>query len=365
MQRTTGHRGTRLAGLITLGLALTACASVTDVLPSRSASPSATTTAPACWNSPVTGTCAEPTDPVIVVKIDDVSAARPQFHLNQADVVIVEPVEGGLTRLFAVYHSQRPPTVGPIRSARITDTDLVAMLGEPGFAYSGSMSRLVPYLQRASMQLIGAPQGGSGYRRLSDRPAPHNYVADVAALIERLDDPGAAQLKASAYWKLAEKRPALGTAVTAVTATWPAARKDFIWDAERSVWNLSIFETKLLTQIDDAGTTERARATNIVVSETTLLDSSEFDTSHSRTPYPQTYGTGSGLVLVDGRAIEAQWRREAKTDFPRWFTLTGEEIALAPGNTWWLLVDDLSQVKLRTAATPSPSNSSTASTKSA
>lgn len=345
-------------GMLTVvlaGIVLSGCASVTELLPGATPDPSASSSsAPPCWSSPITGRCAEPDNPVIVVKIDDVSAARPQFNLNAADLVIVEPVEGGLTRLFAVYHGQQPQTVGPIRSARITDTDLVAMLGEPGFAYSGSMSRLVPYLLAAPMQRVGAPQGGDGYRRLSDRPAPHNYVADFATLIERLDDAPAARLQSTHFWLLAGKRPLLGTPVKAVTAVWPAARKDFIWDAALQTWNLSIYDTKLLTQIDDAGTTERARATNIVVSETTLLDSSEFDTSHSRTPYPRTYGTGRGLVFIDGRAIEAEWRREAKTDFPRWFTTTGEEIALAPGNTWWLLVEDLAQVTQRTGATPSP-----------
>ena len=131
----------------------------------------------------MTGTCSSPDAPVIIVKIDDVIELRPQFHLNQADLVLVEPVEGGLTRLFAVYNNVLPETVGPIRSGGITDTHLCSQFGNPLFAYSGSQSKLVPYLRSTSMQMVGVPQGGTGYSRLSDRSAPHNYVANVAELL--------------------------------------------------------------------------------------------------------------------------------------------------------------------------------------
>jgi len=54
---------------------------------------------------------------ILVVKIDDTRAAHPQIGLEYADVVYVEQVEGGLTRLAAVYSSQLPPLIGPVRSA--------------------------------------------------------------------------------------------------------------------------------------------------------------------------------------------------------------------------------------------------------
>lgn len=56
--------------------------------------------------------------PVLAVKIDNTSGARPRVGLTAADVVYVELVEGGLTRLLAIYASQLPAHVGPVRSAR-------------------------------------------------------------------------------------------------------------------------------------------------------------------------------------------------------------------------------------------------------
>ncbi|MEJ0014672.1 MAG: DUF3048 domain-containing protein [Actinomycetota bacterium] len=72
--------------------------------------------------------------PVLFVKIDDTKAAHPQIGLDSADVVYIEQVEGGLTRLAAVFSNKLPPKIGPIRSARISDIDLMANYGRVGMA---------------------------------------------------------------------------------------------------------------------------------------------------------------------------------------------------------------------------------------
>ena len=323
-----------------------------------SSQPKSTATAPstpACELSPLTGTCFTPDGPVLIVKIDDVIEARPQFHLNQADMVLVEPVEGGLTRLFVAYNSTLPETVGPIRSARITDTDLAPIFGDPLFAYSGSQGKLVPYLKATSMQMVGAPQGGTGYSRLTDRPAPHNYVANVQELLTRVDDPTTAKLAASSYWKIASKGATAGTAIGKALVHWPAADKTFIWDAATKTWAIDVYSNKLMTQIDAAGTVERARTKNVVIMESELQDSDFGDKFGAHTPYPQTLGSGNGMVLIDGKAVTATWKRDAVTDLPHWFAADGSEIALRPGNTWWLIVTDLAKVTLSPLATATPS----------
>lgn len=307
-------------------------------------SPSASATPTCPHTSPLTGTCAPEDGPVLIVKIDDVGEARPQFHLNEADMVLVEPVEGGLTRLFAVYNSTLPDVVGPIRSARITDTDLAPAFGTPLFAYSGSQQKLVPYLKATRMQMVGAPQGGTGYYRLTDRPAPHNYVADVSKLLTRVEDPTTARLSSMEYWRISQDATDSGTAITSATIKWPAAHKTFTWDASARNWVIDVFANPLLTQIDTSGATERAHTTNIVIMESSLQNSEFGDKFGARTPYPQTIGSGNGMVLVDGKQIAATWRRDSKDALPRWFDEAGKEIALRPGNTWWLIVTKLAEV---------------------
>ena len=63
--------------------------------------------------------------PVLAVKIDDTSYAHPQVGLRSADVIYIEQVEGGLTRLAALFSSNIPEKIGPIRSARISDLELL------------------------------------------------------------------------------------------------------------------------------------------------------------------------------------------------------------------------------------------------
>ncbi len=304
---------------------------------------------PSCALSPLTGTCTSD-GPVLIVKVDDVREARPQFHLNEADLVLVEPVEGGLTRLFVVYNSTLPDTVGPIRSARITDTDLVPAFGHPLFAYSGSQQKLVPYLQAAPMQRVGAPQGGIGYRRLDDRPAPHNYVADVPALLTRVADTATAHLQSASYWRIGKGRSPSGAATSKVVVHWPASEKTFIWDAPNAQWTINVYNEKLMTQVDTAGTVERAHATNVVIMQTSLQSSEFRDKFGATTPYPRTTGEGEGIVLEAGKAITATWTRSTNQDLPHWFDSNGNEIALRPGNTWWLIVTDLRQVALSAPA---------------
>ena len=87
---------------------------------------------------------------MLAVKIDNTSAARPRIGLDAADVVYVEPVEGGLTRLLAVFSRKQPAEVGPVRSGRESDVDLVANYGRVALAFSGSSSYTKRILDRAS-----------------------------------------------------------------------------------------------------------------------------------------------------------------------------------------------------------------------
>jgi Protein of unknown function (DUF3048) N-terminal domain len=86
---------------------------------------------------------------VLAVKIDNLAPARPQTGLAGADIVYVLPVEGGLSRFLAVFSSHFPPVIGPVRSAREDDLELLRQFGRPAFAYSGAQPQLLPVVERA------------------------------------------------------------------------------------------------------------------------------------------------------------------------------------------------------------------------
>ena len=82
--------------------------------------------------SPLTGEPVKALGRVIVAKIDNIVDARPPTNLTSADIVYLLPVEGGLSRIFAVYSSRIPAVIGPVRSARQDDLELLAQFGRPG-----------------------------------------------------------------------------------------------------------------------------------------------------------------------------------------------------------------------------------------
>ena len=90
--------------------------------------------------------------PVLAVKVDDTNMAHPQIGVEDADVVYIEQVEGGLTRLAAVFSSKIPVEIGPVRSARISDIEILSQYGRVAFAYSGAQKKLLPVIAEANLQ---------------------------------------------------------------------------------------------------------------------------------------------------------------------------------------------------------------------
>ncbi|WP_143677125.1 DUF3048 N-terminal domain-containing protein, partial [Streptomyces scabiei] len=119
-------------------------------------------------------TSAPPVGSVLAVKIDNVSAARPQTGLDAADIVYAEQVEGGLSRLMAVYATKLPKAVGPVRSARESDLELLRQFDEPTLAFSGAQGKLLPLIDRAPLRAETPEDSHDAYFRGDEKPAPHN-----------------------------------------------------------------------------------------------------------------------------------------------------------------------------------------------
>jgi hypothetical protein len=194
-----------------------------------------TTAPPIRVRAPLTGLDSDaPIRPALMVKIDNVDAARPQAGLFAADVIFEELVEGGLTRFGAVYSSTDPGSVGPVRSVRGTDLHIASLLGRPALAYSGGA---VPVLARVTAAsdagtLVPVSPGnvpGAFFRR-DDRRAPHDLWARTSGLWEAAD--GAALPDALfAFGPVGPGLPVHGFAVS-----FPATQIAYRWDAEAGRW---------------------------------------------------------------------------------------------------------------------------------
>ncbi|MFD3333612.1 DUF3048 domain-containing protein [Streptomyces sp. NPDC058700] len=341
----TGERGARRPGRVLTALvcALTAaglygCSDSGPPKPTPVPTPSPATTAPApttpvptspapSGRSPLTGLPARPA-PVLAVKIDNVTAARPHTGLGAADVVYVEQVEGGVTRLLAVYSSRLPELAGPVRSARESDIELLGAFGRPVLAYSGAQSALNPLLRSAPLHPVTEATAPGAFRRSPDRAAPHNlYLRPERALAT---DPGARD--ASDIGFRFGPAPAGGTRADSETVRFPAARYTFTWSAADRGWRVAM--DGRAARATDTGP---LNPSTVVVQRVTVRPSDFQDRTGAVSPYTETVGRGTALVLRDGRAHEARWSRPSASSGTTYTTPDGAPLAFAPGQTWVLL----------------------------
>ncbi|MDX2565189.1 DUF3048 domain-containing protein [Streptomyces sp. TX20-6-3] len=277
--------------------------------------------------SPYTGLPAR-IGPVLAVKIDNVQAARPHTGVDAADLVYVEQVEAGQSRILAVYSSALPPKVGPVRSARESDLELLIQFGSPILAYSGSQTALKPLIKSAPLFALPPEAAPAAFTRDPNRFAPHNLYLNPSKA--RAAVPGA--VKAQDIGFRFGPPPAGGITVNHHAVRFPAASFDFTWSGKRRQWMVSM-----------DGETYRTPAgapigTPTVVVQNVDVHPSRFkDRWGSVSPYTETVGRGTATVLRDGRSFKANWSRpnsEAKTTFT---TLAGEPMNFAPGQVWVLL----------------------------
>lgn len=277
--------------------------------------------------SPFTGEPVKSLGRVLAVKIDNIVYARPQTGLTQADIVYVLPVEGGLTRFMAIFSSHLPPVIGPVRSARKDDLELLAQFGRPGFAFSGAQGQLLPVVEHARIVDLYAGLVG-GYYRNNSRPAPYNLYATTHVLLSEAK--GAS--KAHNIGFRFGPAPTGGQVTSSYSVTYPAAKFTFTWSAARGHWLVKMDGTSATTT--DGGPLTPA---TVIMQRTTVRKSGYLEYGYPP-PYAETVGHGTAVVLRGGKAYNVRWSRPRFFGSTTYTTMSGQPMTFAPGQVWILLV---------------------------
>lgn len=270
--------------------------------------------------------------PLIAVKIDDTDSAHPQVGIDKADLVYIEQVEGGLVRLAALFSTEIPAQIGPIRSARISDIDILAQFGKVAFFYSGAQRRLLPVIDQANLHNLGAQKESPIlYTRDPARTAPFDMILVGAEIKKRIADLDVAKASniAWSFGKLSN----VGDPITSVKISWPAANYIATWDLEDG-WDLQHNGKPNITSDGIL-----LSPSTFVIQKVVITDSEYIDKTGSVTPLSVTVGEGTGWVLRDGVAIPGIWNRPDPTSGTSWSDLEGNEIKFAPGQVWVALTD--------------------------
>jgi len=272
-----------------------------------------------------------PESPIVVVKIDDTNEAHPQVGIDKADLIYIEQVEGGLVRLAALFSSKLPDYIGPVRSARISDIDLLAQFGKVAFFYSGAQSKLYPVIKEANLFDIGAMhESPKIYTRDPDRIAPYDMVLYGPEVKKRIADLDVATTKdfGFTFGDLVKK----GRKISSVKLNWPAASYSANWNGKS--WDL-LHNGKADVTSDGI----QISPSTFIIQTVVITDSEYQDKLGGVTPLSITVGEGTGWVLRDGFAIKAKWNRPDASSGTTWSDSEGNEIKFARGQIWIALTD--------------------------
>lgn len=275
---------------------------------------------------PFTGLQDDARKPVLAVKIENTAAGKPQMGLKSADIVYIEQVEAGLTRLMAIFSSKIPKQVGPVRSARVSDLHIVPQFGKPAFAYSGAQTKMLPLIAQASLYDTSDSRNPGAYFRQPGRYAPYNLFANTKQLLAK--NPKASKAKDIGF-TFGEAPAEGGVDKKSYTVRWPAARFTFGWSDEKKEWLIWQDGKK-----DMAAEGGQLSAPTIVVQYTKTERSQFHDFMGSYTPLVHSVGKGSAIVLRDGKAYKAKWSRASEEEGTTFTTESGEPMNFAPGQVW-------------------------------
>jgi hypothetical protein len=317
-----------VAGVLVLATALAACGGGGDpkkaVKKTTTTSSTSTTTTVKIPIAPLTGALdpggAAATRPALEIKVENTPDARPQAGIDQADDVYEEEVEGGITRFVTIFNSTVPETVGPVRSVRAEDPDIVWPLGGI-FAYSGGAAVNVDAINSAPVKAVDESAAGDAMERNApgqpQRFAPHNLYAHP----ERLFALGGQPVPPTPLFSyLPNTAVVTGPGVAGMHVNFDSGYDvQWDWDAASKTW-LRSMGGQPFTVTGGA----RVAPTNVVVQFTPYSGDAE----------GQTVGEGDVWIFTDGVVRVGKWVRPDKTKPATYTDANGQPILLRPGRTW-------------------------------
>ena len=273
--------------------------------------------------------------PVLAVKIDDTNPAHPQIGIEDADVVYIEQVESGLTRLMAIFSSRIPQRVGPVRSARISDIDILSQYGNVAFAYSGAQSKLLPIISQANLLDLGAQrQSPTIYTTDPSRIQPYAMVLRADLLMARIVEKEYEIDSARSVGFVFGDEPKDGQPTNEVVIDWPSATYKATWSESEERWFLSHNG-----RINSGESGIILGPTTLVIQMVSITPSEFGDKFGGVTPFSETVGEGKAYVLRNGKRFAGTWSRSDVNSGTVFSLLNGDEIKFAPGQVWVALTD--------------------------
>ncbi|MFZ1395843.1 MAG: DUF3048 domain-containing protein, partial [Candidatus Promineifilaceae bacterium] len=265
--------------------------------------------------------------------------ARPQNGLSQADLVFEHVTEADITRFTAIFYSQTPPDIGPVRSARLIDKELPAMY-DAALAMSGAHPVVSQRLHGSDIgdRILRSHETGF-YRTDEDKPWEHTLHADPAGLWQALAVHEENRPPEFTAWLTFSTLPLAGGE--------PAGRVTVAYDTYTLVeWVFNSADGRYYRWADgeatiDANNGQQISAANVILLTAIHEKDRSICLTHSNgicSDWPieiQIWGQGSAIILRDGQQYPVTWLRENRSDMFTFVDAAGQPVPLQIGNSWF------------------------------
>ena len=276
-------------------------------------------------------------NPSLAAKIDNHIEARPQIGLERTDIVFEEMVEGGLSRYVAIWQSDVPDEIGPVRSIRPMDPDIISAFGGI-VCYSGGQPQFVALMKAAPVfnAIHGQANTADTFYRTKAKKAPHNVIVKASTVVGQHPElPAPGQQFAFSLDTPSSTAFKDGAAASAVNLVFSTATKPS--------WAFDPASGKYLraqlgvADMDSNGA--QLTATNMVALRVGVVVTNKI-------PKTELIGSGEAWVSSGGKTVHATWSKGSPTSPIALVDDQGVTVRLAPGNTWIELVPNAGSVTL-------------------
>ena len=271
----------------------------------------------------------------LAVVIDNVGEAIPQAGLNDAMIVYEAIVEGGLTRLLAVFKDPQVETIGPARSARPYFIDY-ALENDSIFAHYGGSPKALNEVEQLDMDNInGIEVSNKIYWRTNKKSAPHNAMLSVKEAWNFVESKN--------YRQTTSKRNVLnyvtteveleeGQSGTTVTIPYPKDKVQFQYNEQNKNYERYVNGSPR----KDFTTGETLTTKNIIITFANNYTTSE-ENGYGRQAI-ENIGSLDGYYITNGKAIKIKCEKTQRSSATVYKDLEGNEIEVNDGNTYIQIV---------------------------
>ncbi|MBI2848958.1 MAG: DUF3048 domain-containing protein [Chloroflexi bacterium] len=278
----------------------------------------------------------------LAVKIDNAPQARPQSGLSDACIVYEHLAEGGITRFTAIYYGEEVKSIGPVRSARRVDLQIIPQF-KAVLAHVGGSQAVMEKLRRSNILDLDQFFNPGSYFTLRFRTAPHNIYTTISRLRQGAQARG---------WEMTTELPRLpvsqvdqkGDPAEIIGIPYSSSSAvEYRYDSESKSYRRF---TAGRPHLEEGN--KQIEVKNLVIQK---VDSWFVDVIEDAGGAPSLdfdlVGEGNAWIFHDGYVIHGKWERPSLEATTQFYDEQGQPAAFVPGNLWIALVPPYYEITIR------------------